>query len=110
VAVPNKFDVVADKLGGVVAGSYIEIADVVVDVVDAVQNNHAAGEGLEAMVVDLVRRCAVNSSVAFEVSGHLLLFGAHADDRYFGVDAGFFRGAYLHKQHPCPPPRAAAGS
>lgn len=68
MAVPNTLDVVADKLGGFLAGSYREIADVVGDVVDAVWNNHAAGESLEVMVVDLLRRCAVNSSVAFEVS------------------------------------------
>ena len=97
VAVPHTFDVVADKLGGVVAGADREVAGVAGDVVDAVRHNHSAGEGLEVMVVDLGRRCAVNPSVAFEVPDHLLLFGVHADDGYPGLDAGVFRGAYLHK-------------
>lgn len=53
MAVPHTLDVVADKLGRVLAGAYREIDRVVGDVVDALRHNRPLGECLKVVVVNL---------------------------------------------------------
>ena len=50
--VPHALDIVADKLGSVVAGTYREIARGAGDVVDAVRHNRPLRECPEVVVVD----------------------------------------------------------
>ena len=89
-AVPHALDVVADKLGCVVAGAYREIARVACDVVDTVRHYGPLGESLKVVVVNLGRGRAVNLPVTPEVADHLLLLGVNAEDGYSGLNASRF--------------------
>ena len=85
VIVPDPFDVLADKLGGVVAGSHCHITDILCDVVYAMRDKRSATERAEVMVVRLrtpVRKCPSGSS---EVAGQILLLGVDADDGDAGL-------------------------
>ena len=97
MAVPHALDVVADKLGRVVAGAYREIGRVASDVVDALRHNRSLGECLKVVVVNLGRGRAIDLPVTLEVADHLLLLGIHTEDGYSGIDAGRFRSSNLHE-------------
>lgn len=83
--VPAGFDIVAYKLGGVVAGADGEIPGVIGDVVDSVRDNCPVGESGEVVVKGLRRRCAEYGSLSLEVADKFLFLGVDADNR----DAGF---------------------
>ena len=97
MAVPHALDVVAGKLGRVVAGAYREIARVAGDVVDTVRHYRPLGECPKVVVVSLGRGRAVDLPVAPEVADRLLLLGVHTDDGDSCIDAGGLRRANLHE-------------
>lgn len=83
--VPAGLDVVADELGGVVAGADGEITGVASDVIDAVRDDGPLGECGEVVVESLWRSRAEHGALPLEVADRLLLLRVDADNR----DAGF---------------------
>lgn len=83
---PAGFDVVTDKLGGVVAGADGEVSGVVGDVVDSVWDDDSVGKSGE-VVVEGLRSCgAEHGAMPLEVADKLLLLGVDADNRNAGFD------------------------
>ena len=91
--VPAGFDVVADKLGGVVAGADGEVPRVAGNVVDPVRDNDAVGERGEVVVKGLRSGCAEYGPLALEVADRLLSLGVDADNRNAGFDTNPLDGA-----------------
>lgn len=87
VPFPAGLDVVADELGGVVAGADGEVSGVSCDVVDAVRHDGSIGEGGEVVVERPGRSRAEHGALPFEVADELLLLRVDADDRDAGRDA-----------------------
>ena len=79
--IPAGFDIVADKLGGVVAGADGEVSRVAGDVIDSLRDNGPLGEGGEVVVKSLRRGCAEYGPLALEVADKFLLLGVDADNR-----------------------------
>ena len=85
VIVPDPFDVLADKLRGVVAGSHCHITDIPCYIVYAMWDKRSATERAEVMVVRpqaSIRECLARS---FEVAEQFLLLGVDADDGDAGL-------------------------
>ena len=78
---PASFDVVAYELGGVMAGSYGEIACVAGEIVDAVRHYGTIGESGEVVVESLRCFSAEYTALPFEIPHKLLLLGVNADYR-----------------------------
>ena len=81
MVVPAVLDVVAHKLGSVVASADGEVSSVVGDVVDAVWHYSPFGERGEVVVEGLGRRCAEHSPLSFEVADKLFLLRVDTDNR-----------------------------
>ena len=84
--VPTGLDVVADKLGGVVAGADGEVSGIVGNVIDSVRDNGPVGEGGEVVVKGLRSGCAEYGPLSLEVADKLLFLGVDADNRNAGFD------------------------
>ena len=91
--VPAGFDVVADKLGSIVAGADGEISCVVSDVVDSVRDNGPIGESGEVVVKGLWGCCAEYGPLALEIADKFLFLGVDADNRNVGLDTHPLNGA-----------------
>lgn len=83
---PAGFDVVTDKLGGVVAGADGEVSGVVGDVVDSVWDDDSVGKSGEVVVEGLRSCSAEHGAMPLEVADKFLLLGVDADDRNAGFD------------------------
>lgn len=83
---PAGFDVVTDKLGGVVAGADGEVSGVVGDVVDSVWDDDSVGESGEVVVEGLRSGSAEHGALPLEVAYGFLLLGVDADNRNAGFD------------------------
>ena len=92
VIVPYPLDVVADKLGGVVAYSHCHIADISGNVIYAVRNKHSVTERTEVMVVRFQNSVRKSLAGSFEVPEQFLLLGIDADDRDTDLLQGLARG------------------
>lgn len=84
--IPACFDIVAYKLGSVVACADSEVSRVSGDVVDSVRDNCPLGEGGKVVVKSLWRGSAEHVSLTLEVADKFLLLGVDADNR----DTGFY--------------------
>lgn len=84
---PAGLDIVADELGGVVAGADGEVSCVAGDVVDAVRDDGPLGEGGEVVVECSGRSRAEHGSLPLEVADELLLLRVDADNRDAVLDA-----------------------
>ena len=74
-------NVVAYKLGSIVAGAYRHISHILRDIVDAVRDNLTVGEGSEVVVEGLGTADSQDFSFPLEVSDKFLLLGVDADYR-----------------------------
>ena len=79
--VPTVLYVVADKLGGVVAGAYGKVSGVVRDIINAMWDNGSVREGGEVVVERFGRRRAEDGPLSLEVADKLLLLRVNAYDR-----------------------------
>ena len=83
---PAGLDVVADKLGGVVAGADGEVSSVAGNVVDTVRHDVSVGKSSEVVVKGLRSGCAEHGALPLEVADEFLLLGVDADNRDSGFD------------------------
>ena len=81
IGVPPMAETIASKLGGVMASTYVHVADVADDIVQPVRDNDALGKAGEIVIQYPLFGLRIEASLTIEVAQVLFLFGIHTDDR-----------------------------